>query len=65
MFHNLVGEKNVQFGALLWPVGWLLKTDPWVISQQELAACLPWTYFWEQDYDILYPKLQNDKITCV
>ena len=49
MFHDLVGEKNVEPGALLWLVGWLLKADPRVISQQELAVCSPWTYFWEQD----------------
>lgn len=38
-------------------VGWLVKADPWVISQQEPAVCSPWTHLWEQQAcDMLSPK---------
>lgn len=46
-------------------VGCQLKADPWVIPQQQWAACSHWTHLWEQDYDTPYPKFHNDKIGCV
>lgn len=45
-------------------VGWQLEAEPWVISQQELAACSHWTYFREQGSATPYPKIQKN-LVCV
>lgn len=62
--HDLVSEKTAGSGVL-WVCGLVTKGRRLGHFSAGLAACSHWAYLREQDYDMLYPKIQNDKIGSV